>query len=128
MGCTMSPLNGAAIHSNGTCSRPAPRVWKIRLTLAFWRAKPNCRPMKPKHMFQICQNDSNGLEGAFMGVLCALDARESRENQLMWIRKLLHTVCRAMCLLACLLFSQYAQSQPATQGPGSKWWQNAVIY
>src|SRR6267154_2706662 len=33
----------AATHSNGICSRLAPRVWKMRLTLAFCRAKPNCR-------------------------------------------------------------------------------------
>src|ERR1700704_1553551 len=33
----------------------------MRLTLAFCRAKPNCRPRNPKHMFQICQNDRYGL-------------------------------------------------------------------
>jgi hypothetical protein len=32
----------------------------MRLTLAFWSAKPNWMPRKPKHMFQICQNDSAG--------------------------------------------------------------------
>src|ERR1700722_20027477 len=57
----MSPVKGAAIHSRGTCSSPAPRVWKIRLTFAFCRAKPNCKPRKPKHMFHICQNDSSGF-------------------------------------------------------------------
>src|ERR1700736_230895 len=128
MGCTMSPLNGAAIHSTGTCSRLAPRVWKMRLTLAFCRAKPNCRPMKPKHMFQICQNDTNGLAGALMGVLCAPDARESRANQLMDIRKLLHSVGRTIGLLAGLVLAQFAQSQPATHEPAPKWWHNAVIY
>ena len=39
----------------------APSVWKMRLTLAFCSPKANCRPRKPKHMFQICQNDSNGF-------------------------------------------------------------------
>ena len=39
----------------------APSVWKMRLTLAFCSAKPNWMPRKPKHMFQICQNDSCGL-------------------------------------------------------------------
>src|SRR5690606_24857152 len=39
----------------------APSVWKMRLTLAFCRANPNWMPRKPKHMFQICQNDSCGL-------------------------------------------------------------------
>src|SRR3954451_10562916 len=63
MGCTRSPLSGAAIHNSGTWSRLAPRDWKMRLTLAFCRPKANCRPRKPKHMFQICQNDTNGLDG-----------------------------------------------------------------
>ena len=39
----------------------APSVWKMRLTFAFCSAKPNWMPRKPKHMFQICQNDSVGL-------------------------------------------------------------------
>ena len=33
----------------------------MRLTLAFCSAKPNWMPRKPKHMFQICQNESVGL-------------------------------------------------------------------
>jgi alpha-glucosidase len=65
-------------------------------------------------MFQICQNDSSGLAGAVMGVLCAPDARESRANQLMDIRKLLHPVRRIIALVAGLMFAHYAQSQPAT--------------
>src|SRR5690348_16985333 len=60
-GWTMRPVSGAAIHSAGIASTPAPRVWKIRLTLAFCSAKPNWIPRNPKHMFQICQNDSAGL-------------------------------------------------------------------
>src|SRR5690606_28337790 len=39
----------------------APSVWKMRLTFAFCSAKPNWIPRNPKHMFQICQNDSCGL-------------------------------------------------------------------
>ena len=42
----------------------APSVWKMRLTLAFCSAKPNWMPRKPKHMFQICQNDSAGRVAA----------------------------------------------------------------
>src|SRR3982750_2351717 len=59
-GCTRRPLNGAAIQSAGIASTLAPSVWKMRLTFEFCNAKPNCRPMKPKHMFQICQKLSDG--------------------------------------------------------------------
>ena len=39
----------------------APSVWKMRLTFAFCRAKPNWIPRNPKDMFQICQKPSFGL-------------------------------------------------------------------
>src|SRR5215468_10579646 len=39
----------------------APSVWKMRLTFAFCSAKPNWMPMKPKHMFQICQKLRRGF-------------------------------------------------------------------
>src|SRR6266403_1269345 len=71
IGCTNSPVSGAATHSSGTCSSPAPSVWNMRLTLAFCSAKPNCRPRNPKHMFQICQNDRCGLAAAAVPVSCA---------------------------------------------------------
>ena len=61
MGCTTSPVSGAATQSNGSVFMSAPRVWKIRLALAFWSANPNWMPRKPKHMFQICQKLSVGL-------------------------------------------------------------------
>ena len=61
IGCTTRPVSGAAIHRPGSESISAPRVWKMRLTLAFCSAKPNWMPRKPKHMFQICQNESCGL-------------------------------------------------------------------
>ena len=73
IGCTISPVSGAAIHSAGMSLTSAPRVWKIRLTFAFCSAKPNWMPRKPKHMFQICQNDSAGLvfKGAVVhGAMC----------------------------------------------------------
>ena len=41
-------------------STSAPSVWKIRLTLAFCSPKANWIPRNPKHMFQICQNDTCG--------------------------------------------------------------------
>ena len=46
-----------------------PSVWKMRLTLAFCNAKPNWMPRKPKHMFQICQNDSAGRAAAASGAV-----------------------------------------------------------
>ena len=50
MGCTISPVRGAAIHNIGTSSIDAPSVWKMRLTFAFCSAKPNWIPRNPKHM------------------------------------------------------------------------------
>jgi hypothetical protein len=41
MGWTRSPVTGAAIHRMGMFSTLAPSVSKIRLTFAFWSAKPN---------------------------------------------------------------------------------------
>src|SRR6185295_17408274 len=67
MGCTISPVSGAAIQRIGICSTCAPSVWKMRLTLAFCSAKPNWIPRNPKHMFQICQNDTCGLEVMMVG-------------------------------------------------------------
>ncbi len=65
-GCTINPVSGAAIHNAGISDTLAPSVWKMRLTLAFCSAKPNWMPRKPKHMFQICQNDSAGLSALIM--------------------------------------------------------------
>jgi alpha-glucosidase len=44
------------------------------------------------------------------------------------VRKLLHSVCRTIGLLAGLMLAHYAQSQPAISEPAPKWWHNAVIY
>ncbi len=61
MGCTSKPVTGAASQNSARSSGLAPRVEKIRLVLAFWRAKPNWMPKKPKLIFHNCQNDSMGL-------------------------------------------------------------------
>src|SRR5690606_41260505 len=53
MGWTSRPVRGAAIHRMARLSTSAPRVWKMRLVLAFCRPKPIWMPKKPTHMFQI---------------------------------------------------------------------------
>jgi alpha-glucosidase len=63
-----------------------------------------------------------------MGVLCAPDARESRANQLMELRKLVHPVGRIIGLVIGLVLAGYAQAQPVTHLPAPKWWKDAVIY
>src|ERR671921_2450096 len=67
MGWTSNPVTGAAIHRIGMFSTLAPRVSKMRLTLAFCSAKPIWMPRKPKLMFQISQNDKRGLERTARG-------------------------------------------------------------
>ena len=61
IGCTSRPVSGAAIHSSGSASFSAPRVWKMRDMKPPCSAKPNWMPRKPKDMFQICQKDRRGL-------------------------------------------------------------------
>src|SRR3546814_4822629 len=61
VGGTTRSVSGAAFRRIASSSTLAPRVLKMRLTLAVCRANPNWIPIKPKHMFHICQNDSVGL-------------------------------------------------------------------
>jgi len=83
-------------------------------------------------MFQICQNDTNGLDGGGIrihcdvstttgriGVLCAPNARESRASQLMSFRQLLRHVGMLLWLVGPALGAEV---------PSGKWWNNAVIY
>src|SRR5437868_5653254 len=70
-GWTRRPVTGAAIHRIGMFSTLAPSVSKIRLTLEFWRAKPNWMPRNPKLMFQISQNVSAGLDRTAPGETAA---------------------------------------------------------
>ena len=53
IGCTISPVIGAAIHRMASSPTSAPSVWKMRLTLPFCSSKPIWMPRKPKLMFQI---------------------------------------------------------------------------
>ena len=57
MGCTNSPVRGAAIQSPGNSSLLAPKFWKMLDMNPPCRAKPNWMPKKPKLMFQICQKE-----------------------------------------------------------------------
>ena len=66
IGCTSSPVSGAAINSPAISSTLAPSVSKMRLALAFYSPNANWMPRNPKHMFQICQNDRVGF--AFAGI------------------------------------------------------------
>ena len=59
-GCTMRPMMGATNQYSESECKSAPRSDKIRLTLAFCSANPNCTPKNPKLTFQICQNDKLG--------------------------------------------------------------------
>src|SRR3990172_11043387 len=76
MGWTISPVTGAATHKIGMFSTLAPSVSNIRLTFAFWSAKPIWMPRKPKLMFQISQNDRRGLGRTARGALAAGDPME----------------------------------------------------
>jgi hypothetical protein len=51
---------GAASQYSARLDGSEPKVSKIRLVLAFCKAKPNCMPIKPKLMFQICQKLRRG--------------------------------------------------------------------
>jgi len=74
IGCTTSPVTGAAIHKIGMLSTLAPSVSKIRLTFAFCSANPNWMPRKPKLMFQMSQNDSRGLGRRALGAVATDEA------------------------------------------------------
>jgi alpha-glucosidase len=92
-------------------------------------------------MFQICQNDTNGLAGGGIrihgkrrttsgriGVLCARGGQESRASQLMDLRKLLQDACRAAVLMLWLGSALRAEAQSTAHAPSAKWWNNAVLY
>src|SRR6188768_1791084 len=61
IGCTISPVRGAAAHRVGRSSIEAPSVWKMRLMFEFCSWKANWIPRNPKHMFQICQKETCGF-------------------------------------------------------------------
>src|SRR5512142_233741 len=60
----------------------------MALMFAIWRPQPNWMPPKPKLIFQICQNDSRGLNTDFAALLTVVDTRELLESSLMLRRKL----------------------------------------
>ncbi|KAK0348990.1 hypothetical protein LTR94_034951, partial [Friedmanniomyces endolithicus] len=60
IGWISSPVSGAAIQRIARLSTSAPRVWKMRLVLAFWSPNPIWIPKKPTHMFQIARPDRRG--------------------------------------------------------------------
>src|SRR6476659_4491299 len=61
MGCTSSPVSGAAIHNAGRSSTLEPSDWKIRLMFAFWSANPIWMPKNPNEMFHSPASDCRGL-------------------------------------------------------------------
>src|SRR5579864_8303395 len=109
----------------------------MRLTLAFCSAKPNCRPRKPKHMFQICQKVRTGFGCGICAYYLRAIFRQTRARRFMhmvdewstaWARTRLRNVLRAaawigLCAGACL-----ARMTPAIAATPDPWWKHAVIY
>src|SRR5690349_18470506 len=126
-GCTTNPERGAAIHSSGTCSSPAPRLWKIQLTLAFCSAKPNCSPRNPKHMFQICQKDNSGFACGICGYY-AFSSLPAKAPRFMHTARSRSTALVLSCLFLCVTLDCREASAQAPAAPQVPWWRNAVIY
>src|SRR6478752_7040893 len=61
IGCTRSPVSGAATQSTGRLSTLDPSDWNIRLMFAFWGAKPIWIPKKPNEIFQSPASDCRGF-------------------------------------------------------------------
>src|SRR5206468_2969694 len=78
IGCTSSPVSGAAIHSTGKLSREEPRVWKIRLMFEFCSANPIWIPKKPNEMFHSPARLCRGFSAAAIVISLPIRAGGAR--------------------------------------------------
>src|ERR1700741_547892 len=127
-GWISNPVIGAASHRSGSSSIEAPSDWKIRLTFAFWSAKPNWIPRNPNDMFQTCQNSSVGFSriASPSGPSLRPVPRAAQRDAIVFSRP-----DAANRKESDVMHQFQGRTRPApypTPAADTEWWRGAVIY